>query len=144
MTTVIFKRTGDHVTNKVEMPVEVVPKFLAAMKEKGLEFERSKVVKATYIIEQTFEIPAGIDLEADGMTWGVKWNKLEIYKDGKIVAEDIEPQWDASEKDNFDWKRPDKVEIADDEEIGDAAEDDKDDAEEEDKKEEGKVDAARK
>jgi len=74
-----------------------------AMKEKGLEFERSKVVKATYIIEQTFKIPKGINLEADGVTWGVKFNKLEIFKDGKIVAEDIEPQWDASENDGFDW-----------------------------------------
>jgi len=93
----------------------------------------TKVVKAMYIIEQTFEIPAGINLEADGMTWGVKWNKLDIFKDGKIVAEDIAPQWDASENDNFDWKRPDKVEIADASEDDEGKNESKDEGKDEDK-----------
>ena len=124
MATVIYKSTCESLTSKVKVLVDDVPKFLALMKEKGLKFERSKVVKATYIIEQTFEIPAGVDLEADDVTWGVKWNTLEIFKDDKIIAEDIAPQRDAFEDDSIDWKRPNKVEIADYEDMGDAKEDD--------------------
>jgi len=73
-----------------------------------------KVVKATYIIEQTFVVPSGVDISADGVTWNVKLNKLDIFKDGKKVAEGIEPTWDASSFPGYDWKCPDKVEIADD------------------------------
>jgi hypothetical protein len=77
--------------------------------------ENKKIVRVTYKIVQTFKIPAGIDLEADDIDWEVEWNMLKISKDGKIIAEDIKPVWDARDIGEGEyWKRPDEEEIIDD------------------------------
>jgi len=63
-----------------------------------------KCVKAEYNLESKFRIPRGIDLEGEGVKWGVKWNQLIIYlPSGEQIK--VEPEWDPKD---FDFKHPDK------------------------------------
>jgi hypothetical protein len=83
-----------------------------------MELER-KVVRATYTCEEEFKIPIGIDLEDKSQVekWGVKWNTLHIWlKNGKH----IEVKGYYNQPREFDWKRPDDVNIDDDENIYDS------------------------
>lgn len=52
--------------------VDIVPPDSRNNGTGDAKMQQRKVVKATYIIEQTFKIPAGINLEADGITYDVK------------------------------------------------------------------------
>ena len=71
----------------------------------------SKVLIATYYCSTEFRIPKGIDLEAEGVKYWVKWSTLYIeLPDGTIleVAESYPPS------ESNDFKRPSKCEIEDD------------------------------
>ena len=63
---------------------------------------------ATYTTQDRFRVPKGIDLNAPGIEWGIKWGSLHITKDGVDLPK-IDGDWDPAN--NFDWKRPDDKEI---------------------------------
>lgn len=66
-----------------------------------------QVLVVTYTVHDVFKIPKGIDL--DNLKYWVKWNVLNIeFDDGKIMQIQAEGLTD-----NFDYKRPDTMEIDD-------------------------------
>ncbi len=80
--------------------------------------EQKKVLIATYIVEECFKIPIGLDLENEDQVkeWGVKYNTLYIVLANDKVLE-IQPQnWIH----NYDYKYPsnDETKIYDADEYG--------------------------
>jgi uncharacterized protein (UPF0297 family) len=72
-----------------------------------------KCVRAQYFVDDYFQIPKNIDLEnkSQVISWGIKWNVLHIeLASGDMLKID---GWIDSPC-NFDWKRPDIVDIEDD------------------------------
>ena len=69
-----------------------------------------KVLVATYSVQDVFEIPNGIDLNAPNVNWYVKWSTLYISVDDGPMIE-IEPSIPASE--SSDFKRPDSEAVED-------------------------------
>ena len=77
-----------------------------------------KVVRAEYYApESVFEIPDGLDLTDKTIVerWGVCRNTMYIKYVGKEEEEEIEPTWDACER---DFKHPAICEIEDADDVG--------------------------
>jgi len=66
------------------------------------------LLRATYSLDSYFKIPDEIDLNAEGIEWGIKWEVLYINTaDGKKYK--IEPC--SSPEESHDFKRPNETEI---------------------------------
>jgi hypothetical protein len=64
-----------------------------------------QVIRATYIHDEEFNIPIGVDLndKSQVKSWGIKWNKLWITYADDGREEEIEGKgW----VEQFDYKRP--------------------------------------
>lgn len=102
----------------IVVSLDVARRYPALMAELGLSGGAAapapkRVVYAAYNVTEQFVVPKGIDLNAEGVTWSVKWNTLEItLPDGKTLS--VEGSRD--QPNNFDWKRPSSI-VCTDEEI---------------------------
>ena len=65
-------------------------------------------VFATYVVEDRFRVPKGIDLKDPGIEWGIKYGTLRVYKNEEEIAK-IGGDWEPHA--HYDWKRPNKSEI---------------------------------
>jgi hypothetical protein len=66
---------------------------------------KRQAVFATYSVTEKFKVPKGIDLNAPGVSYFVKWNKLHIdLPNGKSL--EVEGAYNVPHE--FDWKRPDE------------------------------------
>ena len=70
--------------------------------------KKATFVYATYNVQDRFRVPKGIDLDAPGVDWGIKWCHLHITKDGVDLPK-IEGDWQPWQ--SYDWKRPNDEEI---------------------------------